>query len=129
MKKLSHQISWFVVVGATAALVHWLVVVALVGASVLAPLIANIIGWLVAFLVSFTGHYQITFRHQRGSLLHSVKRFFLLSAAGFLVNEASFAVLLYKTDVPYQLLLGLVLVGVAFLTFIASRFWAFTAKR
>jgi len=129
MKKLSHQIGWFIVVGATAALVHWLVVVALVGASGLAPLIANIIGWLVAFLVSFTGHYQLTFRHQRGSLLRSVKRFFMLSAAGFLVNEASFAVLLYKTDVPYELLLGLVLVGVAFLTFIASRFWAFAAIR
>ena len=129
MKKLSHQISWFVVVGTTAALVHWLVVVALVGTDLLSPLIANVIGWLVAFLFSFTGHYQLTFRHQRGSVLRSVKRFFVLSGAGFLINEVSFATLLYQTDLPYELLLGLVLVGVAFLTFITSRLWAFAAIR
>lgn len=117
------------VVGATAALVHWGVVVALVSSDLLPPLIANIIGWLVAFVVSFSGHYQLTFRHQGTPLRRSVRRFFLLSGAGFLVNESSYAFLLDQTALPYELLLAVVLVGVAFLTFVASRLWAFAAPR
>jgi putative flippase GtrA len=129
MKKLSHQVGWFIVVGASASVVHWVVVVLLVSGGLLAPLIANVVGWLVAFGVSFTGHYQLTFRHQRGRLMRSVTRFFALSAAGFLINELSFAFFLTKTALPYELLLAAILIAVAGLTFIASRFWAFAAVR
>jgi putative flippase GtrA len=62
MKKLSHQLSLFVLVGIGASIVHWLVVVALVSQASWAPLVANVIGWLIAFVVSFTGHYQLTTR-------------------------------------------------------------------
>lgn len=125
MKKLSHQLAWFIVVGASAALVHWLVVVLLVSGAHLTPLVANIFGWLVAFGVSFTGHYQLTFRHQRNGVKEAIWRFFLLSATGFAINETSYAVLLKQTRLPYELLLAMVLVGVAVLTFVASRLWAF----
>jgi putative flippase GtrA len=128
MKKLSHQLGWFVLVGVTAAIVHWLVVVALVSRADWAPLVANVVGWLVAFGVSFTGHYQLTFRAQQTALSTSLPRFFLLSAVGFLINETSYAILLQYTDLPYELLLGLILIGVAVLTFILSRIWAFTAR-
>lgn len=129
MKKLSHQLVWFVAVGASAALVHWLVVVMLVSGGYLTPLTANIIGWLVAFGVSFTGHYQLTFRHQRSGVKDNIWRFFLLSAIGFAINETSYALLLKQTRLPYELLLALILIGVAAFTFVASRFWAFSASR
>lgn len=106
-------------------MVHWVVVVLLVSGNHLTPLIANVFGWLVAFGVSFTGHYQLTFRHQRSGVKDAIWRFFLLSAAGFMINEASYAVLLKQTRLPYELLLALILIGVAGLTFVASRFWAF----
>lgn len=128
MKKLSHQLSWFVLVGASAALVHWLVVVALVSLAQWAPLVANVFGWLVAFGVSFTGHYQLTFRAQQSALGSSLPRFFLISTVGFLINETSYAILLHQTNLPYELLLGLILIGIAFLTFIFSRLWAFTTR-
>ncbi|MCD8505564.1 MAG: GtrA family protein [Burkholderiaceae bacterium] len=128
MKKLSHQLAWFVAVGASAALVHWIVVVVLVSGGYLTPLVANVIGWLVAFGVSFTGHYQLTFRHQRSGVKDAVWRFFLLSAAGFAINETSYALLLKQTRLPYELLLALILIGVAVLTFVASRLWAFNAS-
>ena len=128
MKKLSHQLSWFIAVGTSAALVHWVVVVLLVSGQYLTPLVANVIGWLVAFGVSFMGHYQLTFRHQRGHIRDAVWRFFVLSALGFAINETSYAILLKQTRLPYELLLAIILVAVAAFTFVASRFWAFSAR-
>lgn len=116
-------------VGASAAFVHWVVVVMLVSGTYLTPLVANVFGWLVAFGVSFTGHYQLTFRHQRNGVSQAIWRFFLLSGLGFAINEMSYAVLLKQTRLPYELLLALVLVGVAVITFFASRFWAFNTGR
>jgi putative flippase GtrA len=128
MKKLSHQLAWFIAVGASAALVHWIVVVLLVSGGYLTPLVANVAGWIVAFGVSFTGHYQLTFRYQRQGVKQAVSRFLLLSASGFAINEASYAWFLSRTDLPYELLLAAILIAVAVLTFIASRFWAFAGS-
>ena len=89
------------------------------------PLVANLAGWLVAFTVSFTGHYHLTFRYQKSSLWPAATRFFVVSAIGFGINEASYAWLLHATAMRYDVLLFLVLVGVAALTFVLSRLWAF----
>ena len=125
MRQVVHQVGWFVIVGAAASLTHWLVVVAIVAGFSAQPLIANIAGWLVAFTVSFSGHYHLTFRYQKASLRSAVTRFFIVSAIGFAINEASYAWLLHATALPYDVLLFLVLVGVAALTFVLSRLWAF----
>ena len=101
----------------------------LVSTEYLTPLVANVAGWLVAFMVSFAGHYQLTFRHQRGHVKDAIWRFFLLSAMGFAINETSYAVLLEQTRLPYELLLAIILVAVAAFTFLASRLWAFKASR
>ncbi|AWB33537.1 GtrA family protein [Orrella marina] len=129
MKRLMRQLFWFVVVGTSSALVHWLVVVALVTHFTMNPLLANVAGWLIAFVVSFTGHYQLTFRHQNTAALSAVRRFFALSASGFLINETSYALLLTYTSINYEWLLAGVLIGVAFLTFVASKLWAFAPQR
>lgn len=105
-----------------------MVVVLLVSAHYLTPLVANLVGWLVAFAVSFTGHYQLTFRHQRGHIKDAVWRFFMLSALGFAINETSYAILLKQTRLPYEFLLAFILVAVAAFTFVASRLWAFRAS-
>lgn len=122
------QIGWFVAVGCAAAATHWLVAVACVHFGQLPPLAANVAGWLVAFLVSFSGHYRLTFRRQRKTLAAAGGRFFLVSANGFLINELSYAWLLHVTDIPYDLLLAAILVAIALLTFLLSRFWAFRSK-
>ncbi len=124
-KKFASQLTWFVIVGSSAAATHWAVAVSCVAYLQFKPLVANIIGWLVAFGVSFSGHYLLTFKHQHAPLLRAGVRFFLVSALGFGVNEASYALLLYYSSLPYDLLLALVLIGIAALTFILSRFWAF----
>ena len=43
----------FVAVGCAAAATHWAVAVGCVELAAAAPLVANLVGWLVAFAVSF----------------------------------------------------------------------------
>lgn len=128
MRTIIWQLGWFIAVGCTAAATHWLVVVIAVGWQGLAPLVANVVGWLVAFCVSFAGHYQLTFRHQHAPPFKAARRFFAVSALGFAVNESAYAVLLHTTALRYDILLALILIAMAFITFILGRFWAFQHK-
>lgn len=128
MKKILGQITWFVIVGCAAAATHWLLVVGAVAALTTPPLLANVLGWLVAFGVSFAGHYTLTFRHHKAPLGQALQRFFMVSAAGFAINEAAYAWLLHVTTLRYDVLLALILVGLAVMTFILGRFWAFRQR-
>lgn len=121
-------VSWFVLVGCMAATTHWLVAVGCVECFHIKPLVANLVGWLTAVMVSFTGHYRLTFRHQVGELWPAAWRFFIVSALGFAVNESAYAFLLMNTKLDYEVLLFCVLVAVAVLTFVLSRSWAFRNK-
>lgn len=125
--RLQRRLVLFVAVGSVAALVHWLVVVALVEGRQLAPLVANVVGWLTAFVVSFGGHRRWTFEDQGAPAARSARRFFAVSAAGFAVNEGTYAALLHGTGWRYDLVLVIVLLAVAALTYLASRRWAFAA--
>ena len=128
MKNIMREVGWFVAVGCMAAATHWLVAVTCVRFAALAPLLANVLGWLVAFVVSFSGHYHLTFARQSQPLRIALRRFFMVSAAGFAVNELSYALLLQATAIRYDILLALILVAIAVLTFVFSRLWAFRHK-
>lgn|SRR5690625_1143317 len=125
MPKILGQLAWFIIVGASAAVVHWLVAVAVVQTLALSPLLANVVGWLVAFTVSFAGHYHYTFRQQQAPWGKAARRFFCVSATGFIANELLYFYLLRTTSFSYEVLLAFVLIVIAFFTFILSRFWAF----
>lgn len=119
---------YFIAVGCGAALIHFLTVVALVELPGWPPLAANVAGWLCAFGFSFTGHHRLTFAGHSLTVSRSASRFFLISAAGFAVNETVYAFGLHFSPLHYDLLLALILVAVAVLTFAASRYWAFADK-
>lgn len=123
------RLAWFVAVGCTAAAVHFGVVVALVEGAALPPLVANVAGWLVAFIVSFCGQWLLTFRGSGAPWRQALGRFFLVSLLGFAANESAYAVLLHFSALPYELLLALVLVGVAVMTYLLSARWAFRGSR
>jgi putative flippase GtrA len=108
--------------------VHWLGVVALVGLWGWHPLLANPVAWLLAFAVSFAGHHQLSFRAQNAPLGRALRRFLLVSAGGFAVNEAVYAALVGFSGQRYDLLLGAVLVAVAGLTYLLGRHWAFLRR-
>jgi putative flippase GtrA len=119
------QLAAFVAVGSTAAAVHFSVVLLLVAWLAWPPLLANVLGWLVAFGVSLGGHLAVTFRDQQPPRKRAAARFFAVSAGGFALNETAYAMLLGFTGLGYAAALALVLVGVAVATFVLSRHWAF----
>jgi putative flippase GtrA len=119
------RIASFIMVGCAAAAVHLGVVVALVSGVGLPPLAANIVGWLVAFTVSFSGHWLLTFRAQKAPLWRAARRFFSVSAAGFAANELAYAIALQWSALRYDIVLAIILVAVAVITYLLSSRWAF----
>lgn len=125
MTSQHRRIAFFVAVGCAAAAVHLLAVIALVSGPGWPPLVANIAGWLAAFVVSFSGHWRLTFHARQAPVVAAAARFFVVSAAGFAVNEAAYALALHLTGLRYDVLLFMVLVGVAVMTYLLSSRWAF----
>lgn len=116
------QLMRFGVVGVAAMAVHWAVVALLVplGSE---PLLANIVAFAVAFNVSYAGHRHWTFAATNAA--HSTfKRFLGVALLSFALNEALYYMLL-KAGMEYRVALLVVLIAVAALTFVLSRFWAF----
>jgi putative flippase GtrA len=122
------RVASFVAVGCAAAAVHLGVVIALVDGFGQLPLAANIVGWLVAFVVSFSGHWLLTFRAQQAPLWRAARRFFTVSAAGFAANELAYALLLQWSAWRYDVVLAMVLIAVAVITYLLSSRWAFRGK-
>ncbi|MBI3369448.1 MAG: GtrA family protein [Burkholderiales bacterium] len=122
---LTRRLHRFIAIGCTAAALHFAVVVLLVGGAGWPPLGANVAGWGLALGLSFMGHWRWSFGDQQAPLGRSARRFVLLSATGFAINEAAYAVLLRFSGIGYALALAIVLVAVAVLTYAFSRHWAF----
>lgn len=118
---------WFGAVGASAAAVHFGVVVLAVNLLACAPLIANVLGFMLAFCVSFVGHHRLSFAAQRARGRQALPRFALVALLGFASNELMYAVLL-GLGMEYRLALLLVLVAVAAMTWLLSRHWAFKRR-
>lgn len=114
---------WFLAVGVCAALTH-MGVFALTQHR-LWPELANATGFVVAFVVSFGGHRQLSFRDAGTTLRQSLLRFGATALAGFAINEAVFALLLRIAGWPALPSLLAALIVAAGQTFLLSRFWAF----
>lgn len=121
------QLIRFGLVGGLATLVHMLVGVSLIGAGI-AALFANLVAFLVAFGVSFIGHYGFSFPEKAASLSSAFRRFILVAIGGFLINESLLALYLWLALGPEVLGLILSTGSAAVVTFFVSRNWAFRAK-
>lgn len=117
---------WFLVTGASAALTH-MAVFALVTRlwPAMMPELANAVGFVVAFCVSFVGHRWFSFKGTSTPLLTSLVRFAATALAGFACNEVVFSALVRLADWPSWLALFVALVVAAGQTFVLGRFWAF----
>jgi putative flippase GtrA len=121
-----HSGFWFVLVGASAAVTHMAVfTVVLLLVPTLWPEVANVAGFLVAFLVSFVGHRRWSFQDAGTSVMQSLLRFAATAVAGFVTNEAVFIVLFRVLALPTWVALISGIVVSAVQTFVLSRFWAF----
>lgn len=114
----------FVLVGGCAAATHLAVVALLVQAG-MAPLQANVLAFLVAFVVSYNGHALFTFVQAGARGWSVVARYFAVACASFVANELLYWVALHWLGWHYFWSLALVLVLVAVGTFVFAKFWAF----
>ena len=110
-------------VGGTAAATHMGVFA--LAQNHLLPELANALGFVTAFFVSFSGHRWLSFKDTSTSLTTSFQRFLLTALAGFFSNELVFVLLLRGLKMPALLALLVALVFAAGQTFALSRFWAF----
>lgn len=122
------QLLQFVLVGGSAAATHLAVVGIVVWLTGMAPLAANVLGFLVAFVVSYNGHAWLTFSAAQARSWATVARFFAVACLSFGVNEVLYALALRWLPWNYFWSLALVLVVVAVGTFVLSKFWAFKAR-
>ncbi len=120
---MSRSLFWFLVVGSAAALTH-MAVFALTQHRMW-PELANALGFVVAFCVSFGGHRLLSFQDAGTTVPQSLARFAVTALAGFAMNELVFVALLRGLGWPSLLALFVALVFAAGQTFVLSRFWAF----
>ena len=118
------QIARFLIVGSTAAAVHFCVVVFLVRVFGYAPLIANFGGFLVSFQVSYWGHRAWTFSDTNTPHCEAYPKLVAVQLVNFGLNESLYYFLL-SLHLPYELALLIVLAILPAFTFVTSKFWVF----
>lgn len=123
--KLFRQLIRFGMVGASAATVHFSIVISLVEVGLMQPLIANVVGFLVAFQVSYWGHRYWTFHET--SALHRIAlpKLLLVASSGFAANESLFYIFTVVFNLPYPLALFLILSILPAINFTLSKLWVF----
>lgn len=124
-KNLFFQLFRFGIVGVSAGAVHFSVVVFFVEMSLLKPLFANIIAFMIAFQVSYSGHRYWTFRGTVTDHRVAFPKLFLVSTLTFFANESLFYVFMSYFQLPYQVALLIVLTILPITTFALSKFWVF----
>ncbi len=125
MEPLKRSVSWFLLVGALAALVHYLVAVVLEGGYDIQPAWSNLLGFCFAFPVSYVGHRTFSFPDQTKSHRHAFPRFLLVAILGFFANQSLLLLGLHFTLLPFWLVLAVVMLLVAVSTYLLSKYWAF----
>lgn len=120
---MNTSVLWFLAVGGSAALTHMGVFA--IAQHQMWPELANALGFVVAFFVSFAGHRLLSFRDAGTSVTQSFGRFAVTALAGFGSNEIVFVLLLRAGGWPALLALFVALLFAAGQTFFLSRFWAF----
>ena len=116
--------SRFTLVGIAAACVHIGIVWVLITQFGIETLFANLVAFLTAFIVSFSGQYLWTFRSKR-NWQSALIRFFLISLLGFALNNIVLITLLdlgFMSDSVTAMLSACIIPVV---TYVAGRFWAF----
>ena len=91
----------------------------------MAPLAANVVGFLLSFAWCFFGHARWTFPAEGRDVGVALRRFAIISLLSFALTEAGYAAVLAWTTVDYRLALLLVVQTLAAAKLLASKYWAF----
>ena len=122
------QLLRFGIVGLLATFVHMVIGFLLIQSNWL-PVMANLLAFIIAFLVSFIGHLGFSFANQVVSLSSALWKFALVALIGFACNEVLLILLLSEGELTDTVSLWISTGCAAVLTFALSRVWAFRAAR
>lgn len=122
----ARELTVFTAVGTAAAGLNLGVVAGTVPLG-LSPLVANVAGFLLAFAWSFVGHARWSFPAAGRPVGLALRRFALLSIAGFGLNEMLYAGALTWTELDYRLALVGVITSLGIVKLLVSKHWAFAA--
>ncbi|WP_422617302.1 GtrA family protein [Rhodoferax sp.] len=115
-------------VGIFSTSIHIMTVWLLLDESRMTPISANTLAFLIAFGFSFGGNYLWTFRSP-GSPRRAIFRFFLIAASAFAANTLILAFLVHEGWFSPVVSAVLSASVVPVISFSASRFWCFSAKK
>ncbi|AJC48251.1 GtrA family protein [Allofrancisella guangzhouensis] len=121
------QVFYFLIIGALASLVNFVLVFIIVDLNITKPLIANFFAYLIAFNVSYFGHRYFTFSKTTQSHKKAASQFFINALIGLALNEGIYSVLLHVLHIQYLIALFITMLLVAIYTFIVSKFLIFKA--
>lgn len=115
----------FVVVGGTAALVHFSIVFLLVEYFSFFPASANAIAFPIAFLISFLGHHRFSFVSDGKTGQHFWK-WLQVSILGFAANQSLYLLgLNFLPHACYLAILIVVTATIAIVSYFLGKIWAF----
>jgi putative flippase GtrA len=126
-RPLVRQVPLFAAVGVAATLTHVTIALAAREFAGLAPLQANLAGYLAAVCVSYFGNARLTFQRR---VLHGPQfaRFAAVSLLGLAVTQGLTWLLVQRLGWPFWAGLGVVAVAAPALSFTLARVWAFSAR-
>lgn len=122
---LFFQLLRFGIVGVSASIVHFSLVILLVETWQFNPLVANAIAFLFAFQVSYWGHRYWTFSETTALHRDAFPRLFIVASTGFMTNEGLYYIFLTFFKLPYIISLLFVLAIMPLITFTLSKLWVF----
>lgn len=117
--------SRFAIVGAVATSVHLTIVWTAISEFAANPIKANIAAFLVALLVSFTGHYYWTFSSCQNPF-RALLRFMLLASAALIFNTVLLSAILASSKFEPEVAAATAALLIPVFTYICSRLWVFS---
>lgn len=118
----------FGVVGLLAACVHYMVAISLLNLWSLSIGVSNLIGFLLAFWVSFFGHHYFSFQIKQQISQESLLKFLLVASMGFVLNESLVLSLHHATSLSLQQIVIIAIAITACITFFLNKLFSFQIK-
>ena len=128
MKQYTHYKEFikFCVVGASAALTHYAVLMFILHFSSMPLALGNLIAFVVAFWVSYFGHRIFTFNVQNIQHQQALPKFMMVAVFGFIFNEVFLLSTHHLFPMIHLSILIILTIGItAIFTFFLSKFFAF----
>lgn len=126
----------FILVGISAAFTHFISLILLVNVFQYPPLWANFFAFIIAFIISFLGHFFITFANwshtskshtpKYSSFFHKLSKWLISSIATFSLNQLLFTLSLALFGNSHYIVIWLIITAVVTtISFILGKLWAF----